>query len=101
MLIAPVLLTDASPPPLWLIPVIVSGLAVLLRLALPLVVLVALKLVTALAPIRLWPVALLVVSDPALTLPIVPPTSEIAPALAVRFAALLVDSVTPSPMNTS
>src|SRR5207248_2687700 len=54
-LMAPVLLTVTLPPPLWLMPVMVSGAAVLIRLMLPPVLLVALKLPTALAPPRVVP----------------------------------------------
>src|SRR5207253_1102774 len=57
------LLTVTLPPPLWLMPVMVRG-ALSLRDTLPLVVLVALKLQTALAPVRVVPPIELVVSVP-------------------------------------
>src|SRR5438105_4808876 len=62
--IAPVLVTEALPPPVSLMPVIVSGLAVLTRLTLPLPVLVPLKLPTVFALVSVVPPTELVVSRP-------------------------------------
>src|SRR5271170_2116734 len=64
MLAAPVLFTTTLPPPVSLMPVIVSGAAVLLMPMFPLVVLVALKLDTVLAPFSVAPPTELVVSVP-------------------------------------
>ena len=69
-------------------PVIVSGLAVLVSAMLPLAVLVALKVPTVFAPFSVWPVTELVVNVPVvLTRPA--PLSVIEPEapVAVRFTA--------------
>ena len=90
----PMLLT-LMPPPFSLMPVIVSGLAVSLRLIAPLVVFVALKLPTVLAPFRAWPLMELVVSRPLV--PNAPlPDSVIAPPAVASIApdALLTAALT-------
>ena len=81
---APVLLT-VTVPPVSVMPVIVSGLAVLVSATLPLVVLVALKVLTAFAWPSVVPVAEEVVSVPPVdTVPIVSVTD---PVPEVRFTA--------------
>jgi hypothetical protein len=67
----PVLVTVTLPPPAWLIPVIVSGFAVFVRLMLPLVVFVALKLLTVFAPVSVAPVAEEVVKTSVVMVPLV------------------------------
>src|SRR5437016_67226 len=55
MLTAPVLLTVTLPPPVSLMPLTVNGLALLVRLTLPLELLLALKVPTVLAPFNVVP----------------------------------------------
>src|SRR5439155_1318870 len=80
---APVLVTATLPPPVSLIPVIVSGLAVFVRLTSPLVVFVALKRATVLAPFSVCPVTELVVSVPPVLKSPPPPSVIALPELAV------------------
>lgn len=75
---APVLLIVTVPPFSSVRLVTVRGAAVLVRLMLPLVVLVALKLLTVLAPPSVVPVAELVVKRPVV--PKLPPVSVMLPA---------------------
>src|SRR5271170_7439764 len=88
MLAAPVLFTTTLPPPVSLMPVIVSGAAVLISAMFPLVVLVALKAPTVLAPFSVAPPTELVVSVPVV---------EIRPAPLSLSAPLVVRLTAPPP----
>src|SRR5271170_962744 len=102
--IAPALTTTTLPPPVSLMPVIVSGAAVLISAMFPLVVLVALKLDTVLALFSVVPVAESAVNRFALMSPA--PDSLIAPVavrltfpLVVNAVAMDMFSVAPPVMN--
>jgi hypothetical protein len=88
---APVLFTTMLPPPVSAMPVIVNGAAVFVNATLPLVVFVALKLETALAPFKVAPPTELVVNNAPLIKP--EPLSANVP-LEVR-ETLLVPAVIP------
>ena len=68
--IVPVLFTETLPPTDWLILVIVSGAAVLVRAILPRTLLIALKLDTALTEFSVVPPLLTVRSVPAVIMPV-------------------------------
>src|SRR5277367_5703056 len=89
--IAPALTTTTLPPPVSLMPVIVSGAAVLISAMFPLVVLVALKAPTVLAPFSVAPPTELVVSVPVV---------EIRPAPLSLSAPLAVAFTAPPPPDT-
>src|SRR5277367_1274622 len=86
--IAPALTTTTLPPPVSLMPVIVSGAAVLISAMFPLVVLVALKAPTVLALFSVAPPTELVVSVPVV---------EIRPAPLSLSAPLVVRLTAPPP----